>query len=381
VVNADVNGATVSTVPVTFTTAPLPAELQDVAVQMLPWAGMLPETGYYLVATQVGVTFAVDGKGVIRWYREFDGRTGEAKMQADGTFTTFVGYTMGWQPIDGVYTRYAPDGTRLGTYMAATPDATEGEADVYTDDHDFVVTKDAKGAEHVHMIAYELRPVSSTNTTLGAWHLIQRQAADGTVEFEWKSWSRFMETDSLEQVPGAIDIDHMNALSLDPTDGNYIASVRNMDAVVKIDASSGKVLWQVGGNEATMKVEKDPLGTFYGQHDAHVIANGNLLLFDNGVEHTPNESRAAEYAIDTKTNTATLVWEFRHHPAISTPFLGAASRLSSGNTLVAFSAVGVFDEVDPSGNQLWEGQIFQGKDRMLIYRILPLPSLYAYVTP
>ena len=33
--------------------------------------------------------------------------------------------------------------------------------------------------------------MSSTDTTLDAWHLIQRQSADGAVEFQWKSWSRF----------------------------------------------------------------------------------------------------------------------------------------------------------------------------------------------
>ena len=75
--------------------------------------------------------------------------------------------------------------------------------------------------------------MDSTGTTLGAWHMIQRQSADGAVEFQWKSWSRYTVDDTTEsiQAPGVSDVDHMNALSLDPTDGAYIVSLRNLDAV------------------------------------------------------------------------------------------------------------------------------------------------------
>ena len=67
-------------------------------------------------------------------------------MQPDGTFTTFVGATMGWQPVPGPYTRYSPDGTRIATYMPTSPDTSEtGKPTVYTDNHDFHITTDRAG--------------------------------------------------------------------------------------------------------------------------------------------------------------------------------------------------------------------------------------------
>ena len=73
-----------------------------------------------------------------------------------------------------------------------------------------------------------------------------RQSADGTVEFRWKSWSRFTTADKNE-APAVGDVDHMNALSFDPSDGNYIVAERDLDAVLKLDQRSGDVLWQIGG--------------------------------------------------------------------------------------------------------------------------------------
>jgi hypothetical protein len=384
VVDAQVDGKIESTAPVAYTTPPLPAELVGVEMAITAGTGMPSPTGYYLVEGTGDDAFAVDGEGTLRWYRQFDGFTEETKMQTDGTFTTFVGDTMGFQPLLGEYTRYAPDGTRLATYAATSPDASEpGLPVVYTDNHELQITTDTTGADHLHMIAYELLPLSATDTTLAAWHEIQRQSPDGAVEFQWKTWSRFTSNDTTEPIPlpGVYDVDHMNALSLDPSDGNYVASMRDLDAVVKVSAVSGDVLWQIGGKQSTMTVASDPLGGFYGQHHAHILANGDLLLYDNGLQHTPPESRAAEYALDTSSSVATLVWEYRHDPPIFTEIVGSVTRLANGNTLVAFALAGTVDEVDPSGAVVWEGQVELGTTAMTTYRIVPLPSLYAYAAP
>ncbi|HEV3192007.1 MAG TPA: aryl-sulfate sulfotransferase, partial [Polyangiaceae bacterium] len=97
--------------------------------------------------------------------------------------------------------------------------------------------------------------------------------------------------------------------------------------------------------------------------------------------HSPAESRAVEYLLDTKTMTATLVWEFRHSPPIFTAVTGSVERLANGNTLVAFAFAGVVDEVDTSGRLLWEAQIFKGPNQANTYRVRRLPSLYGFETP
>src|SRR6185437_2746310 len=278
--------------PAAYTTDALPPQRQPVRMAMTFHAGKPSATGYYLIEGAGPDVFAVDGEGTIRWYKQFDTFAAETKQQADGTFTTFVGNTMGFQPYAGEYERYTPGGERIATYAARSPDiSVGGKPPVYTDNHDLVISKDAEGTEHIHLIGYELLPLSPTDSTIAAWHMVQRQSTSGVLEMRWKASSRFTSDDTIETIAASKpDVDHMNALSLDPNDDNYVVSLRNLDAVVKIEQASGKVLWQIGGKQATIKVENDPLGGFNGQHDAQIIQNGDLLVFDDGTEHSPPES-------------------------------------------------------------------------------------------
>ena len=87
---------------------------------------------------------------------------------------------------------------------------------------------------------------------------------------------------------------------------------------------------------------------FYRQHTASQLANGNVLLFDNGNERPQAEggeySRALELRLDDAAGTATKVWEYRPSPDIYAPIVSSAYRLDNGNTLVNF---GTRDRDDP----------------------------------
>ena len=363
-----------------LSTAALPPELAPLTFSVTNYKGT-PQPGYYLVSGAGQDTFAVDGTGTIRWYRAFGQPTQEAKMQPDGTFTSYVGSSTGSQLAAGKYIRYAPDGTQIAAYAAATPDATEpGMPAVYTDPHELLITADPSGQEHVHLLAYEQRPASEDDSTPFAWHELLRQSTDGTVEFRWKSWSRFTLADQLETDLGG-DVDHTNAVAIDPADDNYIVSFRNLDALVKIDSHTGDTIWQLGGKQNQFAIVGDTRGGFQAQHSVRVLANGDLLLYDNGVRYSPPESRAVEYKLDTTKMTATLVWEFHHSPPIYTQVVGSVERLQNGNTLVAFGLAGVVDEVDPQGDVMWEGRLRNAGNAKLAYRIRRLPSVYAYVSP
>ena len=81
--------------------------------------------------------------------------------------------------------------------------------------------------------------------------------------------------------------------------------------------------------------------------------NGNLLVYDNGTGKDDEETRAVEYKLDHAAKTATMVWEYRHNPAIYTPFVGWVERLANGDTWVAFALAGRIVEVSPSGTVVW----------------------------
>jgi hypothetical protein len=302
-------------------------------------------------------------------------------MQYDGTFTSYVGGSTGSEPIAGDYVRYTPDGTETTSYVAATPEVTDGGSlTLYTDPHELLITEDDAGAERMHLLGYEELATESDAAATMSWHQLVRQSPSGAVELRWKASSRFSLADRLEtDIP--TDFDHANALAIDPTDGNYVVSLRSLDALVKVDYQTGAVLWQLGGAQTQFSIVGDPLGGFQGQHSVRVLPNGNILLYDNGLHHDPPESRAVEYQLDTTAKTATLVWEYRRVPVIETEFVGSVERLTNGDTLVAFAYAGVVDEADPEGHLVWEASLFTGTAPRVAYRVRRLPSLYEYETP
>ena len=99
-----------------------------------------------------------------------------------------------------------------------------------------------------------------------------------------------------------------------------------------------------------MKIVNDPYGEFCGQHAAHILDNGNLFLFDNGVACVINPrtgvsvrpsnqfSRAVEYALDPENGEAI----FQRHHSLRGEFnrLGYASghveELGNGDWLVSW---------------------------------------------
>jgi hypothetical protein len=91
-------------------------------------------------------------------------------------------------------------------------------------------------------------------------------------------------------------------------------------------------------------------GVLSAPHDATLLDNGNILIFDNGVGR--NWSRVVE--VDPIARQ--VVWEY--HAAEKEDFYsvtrGAAQRLANGNTLITESGRGRLFEVTPEGDIVWE---------------------------
>jgi hypothetical protein len=164
-----------------------------------------------------------------------------------------------------------------------------------------------------------------------------------TVVFQWDSKDYLDPDDSY--TTGA-DYAHINAFFQD-TDGNYLVSLRSTNSILKIDATTGDVIWTLGGNTSDFEII-DPLGGFIGQHAVSRTAGGNILLFDNGYENPgrtdgllpefqsrANVTRVVEYALDEVNFTATLV--FSHEIPGETAFAtGLVQELAGGNIFVGW---------------------------------------------
>ncbi|MCB9678685.1 MAG: aryl-sulfate sulfotransferase [Alphaproteobacteria bacterium] len=119
--------------------------------------------------------------------------------------------------------------------------------------------------------------------------------------------------------------------------GNLLVSMRTLSALMVVDPKQKKaVWWHQGGYDK--------------QHDAKILDNGHLMLFDN--LGAGGRSAVREYDVADMTQ----VWSYENseaHPFFSR-FTGAAYRLENGNTLVAESGYGRAFEVDPTGKTVWE---------------------------
>lgn len=146
--------------------------------------------------------------------------------------------------------------------------------------------------------------------------------------------------------------------------GRVLVSMRNLSAIAVVDLELEEVVWAHQGGFAV-------------QHDPTVLANGNLLLFDN--LHEPGVSRIEEY------DPATLaeVWSYGGSP--EEPFYsdhsGTAQRLPGGNTLITETARGRAFEVTRGGEIVWEflSPHRAGQDGALIatlYEMLRLPESF-----
>jgi hypothetical protein len=153
----------------------------------------------------------------------------------------------------------------------------------------------------------------------------------------------------------------MNSVFVD-VDGNWILSARNFSQLLKIDRSTGEVLWKMGGKANEFTFLGDPYDGFCGQHTVTRTDDGHLLLFDNGSLCWPEAgdrgklTRVVEYEIDEDEKTARLVWSFSREKTF-VPSAGSAQRLPNGNTFVGWGNSGkavIASEVDPDGRIVFE---------------------------
>jgi outer membrane protein assembly factor BamB len=120
--------------------------------------------------------------------------------------------------------------------------------------------------------------------------------------------------------------------------GNIIVSIRHQNTVAVFDWDKKELLWEWGR------------GHISGQHDAQVLANGNFLIFDNGI------GRDWSRVIELDPMTKRIVWEYSapDKKMFYTLGRGANQRLPNGNTLITQSDSGRAFEVTHGGEIVWD---------------------------
>lgn len=120
--------------------------------------------------------------------------------------------------------------------------------------------------------------------------------------------------------------------------GNVLCCVRNQDIIVVIDVEKEEFVWHWQLEEGSLP------------HHASLLENGNILLFDNGV------NRRSSKVLELNPATKEIEWEYQGDPPESfyTETRGSAQRLPNGNTLITESGKGRVFEITKDGKIVWE---------------------------
>lgn len=159
----------------------------------------------------------------------------------------------------------------------------------------------------------------------------------------------FQRVERMEENLGqVIDLLHCNSLEFmwrsdlaerDPiyATGNVLVSIRHQDTIAIFDWKAKRLVWAWGQGELS------------GQHDATVLANGNILVFDNGL------ARGWSRVVELDPLRRKIVWEYRapDPEAFFSLRKGSGQRLPNGNTLIANSDSGEAFEVTAAGEDVW----------------------------
>jgi hypothetical protein len=127
--------------------------------------------------------------------------------------------------------------------------------------------------------------------------------------------------------------------------GNILFSCRSLDIVGVIDRQSSAIVWAWGPGELD------------GQHQPTMLANGHILMYDNGTR------RGWSRVIELDPLAGRIVWEYVGAPRRSfySPYISGVQRLPNGNTFICEGdpgrLLGVMPrlfEVTPEGEIVWE---------------------------
>ncbi|KAK3055205.1 hypothetical protein LTR09_003758 [Extremus antarcticus] len=200
----------------------------------------------------------------------------------------------------------------------------------------------------------------------------EHDIATGEVLFDWRSQGIVgLEETVFAHRPklachrdGGLDYIHANALDKFP-DGDYLLSARHCNALFKISAKDGSIVWRFGGKKSDFKWN----GHFSGQHHARVRGQNSthtmISFLDNAyvpsAEHVYSNDMSRGFLIALRTDqehmTAETIAQYDHPDGGYAPGRGSYQTLPNGNTYVGWTSYSLFSEYDADGNLILEANL------------------------
>jgi hypothetical protein len=180
----------------------------------------------------------------------------------------------------------------------------------------------------------------------------------GLVVWEWHSYGHIpLETSqATPQNSASYDAFHINAVQTLNHD-RVLISARDTSGIYKVDRASGRILWTLGGKGTDFRF--GPGALFNLQHDAHMLSNGRIGMFDDGAgppKFNPY-SRGLILQLNHRRHRATLVRQFARSTSTSAQSEGSLQRLPDGNVFVGFGSEPFFSEFSSRGKLLLDASL------------------------
>ncbi len=343
------------------------------------------QAAYYLVTPSVSYSgestpyvAMFDTNGVpVWWYREPDGGIPtDADLDPNGDLSWAVENTLQLYGGPG-QTRvevHSLDGTLLNTLNTVGSPTDIHEA-LPLANGDFLIDS------YVPQTGVDLSSIGGTTDGQVLNATFQEIRPDGTVAYSWSAAGRLSPSESLAwwfirtryagQTGLFWDWDHIN--SIQPYENGYLVSLRDTNAIYYINASTGDIVWKLGGTQTpqslTILGDPDAAHDFGAQHDVRAWPDGTVSVHDNGGGQG-RPPRVVRYRIDAAAKTATLI-ETLTDPLNTTPSQtsGSDRLMPGGDWTVAWGGTPYVDEITPS-NQVVFRLTFAAP--IFTYRAVPI---------
>jgi hypothetical protein len=259
-----------------------------------------------------------------------------------------------------------------------------GDHDSLPDDaHDFQLL----GEDHYVATAYAVQTVDLSGLNPN-WsdqapvvaNLVQ-EVDHGAVVFEWRNTDHpSLYADSVDgnsfRSSETSDYTHLNSVTVDPVDSHFIFSLRHTSSVLKVNRLTGETLWTLGG--ASDDFGLTAAQRFSHQHHVTRLADGSLLLFDNG--NNAHQTRVMSFMLDEAAHTVLSARVIYEKPAElpQTTFMGSAFQLGSDRYLIGWGGWSP-PSAAPSVTEVFEGvpvwSLTFDSPTVFSYRAVPISAL------
>ncbi len=188
--------------------------------------------------------------------------------------------------------------------------------------------------------------------------VIQEINEDKVVVWQWRSWDHYKITDAdssfVDFFQHTVEYCHIN--SIDVIDENKIIfSAKNLNEITEVNRNTGNIIWRLGGYNDEFSI----IGSnseFKQQHDARLVDDNKLSVFDNRKFDTNQNTRALIFNLNEENKSINLIKSISHSPEVRSKNMGNIQTSSSGNYIIGWGNTGrksfYMSEVDNDGNTI-----------------------------